>query len=98
MIRAAQEWLSLPENDQAQRDYFDRWLYDDLGYQRPPQPAGGLGRSCGVVSSATFFAGRSDRAGARFADCTACSAGQALPPRADRRGLRATLELSGWGW
>lgn len=36
MIRAAQEWLSLPENDQAQRDYFDRWLYDDLGYQRPP--------------------------------------------------------------
>ena len=35
MIRAAQEWLSLPETDEAQRAYFDRWLYDELGYQRP---------------------------------------------------------------
>lgn len=35
MIRAAQEWLSLPEDSQAQRAYFDRWLYDELGYERP---------------------------------------------------------------
>ena len=35
MIRAAQEWLSLPETDEAQRAYFDRWLYDELGYERP---------------------------------------------------------------
>jgi hypothetical protein len=35
MIRAAQEWLSLPENAEAQRAYFDRWLYDELGYERP---------------------------------------------------------------
>ena len=35
MIRAAQEWLSLPENAEAQRAYFDRWLYDELGYEKP---------------------------------------------------------------
>lgn len=35
MIRAAQDWLSLPETDEAQRAYFDRWLYDELGYERP---------------------------------------------------------------
>ena len=35
MIRAAQEWLWLPETDEAQRAYFDRWLYDELGYERP---------------------------------------------------------------
>lgn len=35
MIRAAQEWLSLPESAEAKRAYFDRWLYDELGYERP---------------------------------------------------------------
>ena len=35
MARAAQEWLSLPENADGQRAYFDRWLYDELGYERP---------------------------------------------------------------
>ena len=35
MARAAQEWLSLPEDTEAQRAYFDRWLYDELGYERP---------------------------------------------------------------
>jgi hypothetical protein len=35
MILAAQEWLSLPETDEAQRAYFDRWLYDECGYERP---------------------------------------------------------------
>jgi len=35
MIRAAQEWLLLPENAEAQGAYFDRWLYDELGYERP---------------------------------------------------------------
>lgn len=35
MIRAAQEWLSLPESAEAQRAYFDRYLYDELGYERP---------------------------------------------------------------
>jgi len=35
MIRAAEEWLSLPESAEAQRAYFDRWLYDELGDERP---------------------------------------------------------------
>lgn len=35
MARAALEWLSLPENGEIQRAYFDRWLYDELGYERP---------------------------------------------------------------
>ena len=34
MRRAAREWLSLA-NDQSARDaYFERWLYDELGYER----------------------------------------------------------------
>ena len=37
MRRAAQEWLSLPDNAEAQRAYFDRWLYDEIGYERPQQ-------------------------------------------------------------
>jgi hypothetical protein len=37
MQRAAQEWLSLPDNAEAQRAYFDRWLYDEIGYERPEQ-------------------------------------------------------------
>ena len=45
MIRAAQEWLSLPESAEAQRAYFDRYLYDELGYERPkhaePEAASG---------------------------------------------------------
>ena len=35
MVRAAREWLVLPESGEAQRAYFDRWLYDELGYERP---------------------------------------------------------------
>lgn len=38
MRRAAQEWLSLPDNVEAQRTYFDRWLYEEMGYDRPEQP------------------------------------------------------------
>jgi hypothetical protein len=35
MRRAAQEWLVLPDNAEAQREYFDRWLYEEIGYERP---------------------------------------------------------------
>jgi hypothetical protein len=35
MRRAAQEWLSLPRDRQSRQAYFDRWLYDELGYERP---------------------------------------------------------------
>jgi hypothetical protein len=37
MIRAALEWLALPDNAESQRAYFDRWLYDEVGYERPEQ-------------------------------------------------------------
>lgn len=35
MRRAAEEWLSLPEDLDNKRAYFDRWLYDEMGYERP---------------------------------------------------------------
>ncbi len=35
MRRAAHEWLNLSDNAEAQRGYFDRWLYDEMGYERP---------------------------------------------------------------
>ena len=35
MARAAREWLSLPETAEAQRAYFDRWLYNVLECARP---------------------------------------------------------------
>ena len=34
MVAAASEWLEIPNSDDARRDYFDRWLYDVLGYSR----------------------------------------------------------------
>lgn len=37
MRRAAGEWLTLPDNVEAQRTYFHRWLYDEIGYERPEQ-------------------------------------------------------------
>lgn len=39
MRRAAQEWLSLPDDAGARRAYFDRWLYEEMGYGRPAQPS-----------------------------------------------------------
>ena len=36
MVRAATEWLSLPDGDAAARkSYLDRWVFDELGYERP---------------------------------------------------------------
>lgn len=37
MRRAASEWLALPDNSEAQHTYFDKWLYDEMGYERPSQ-------------------------------------------------------------
>lgn len=34
MGRAAAEWLELPDEDAARVDYFERWLYDEMGYER----------------------------------------------------------------
>ena len=43
MRRAAREWLSLPDSLEAQRAYFDRWLYEEMGYERPVD--GGAGET-----------------------------------------------------
>lgn len=34
MRRAAAEWLALPEETGARMAYFERWLYDEIGYER----------------------------------------------------------------
>jgi hypothetical protein len=34
MVRAATEWLSLPYGDAtARKNYLDRWVFDELGYE-----------------------------------------------------------------
>jgi hypothetical protein len=40
MLRAAKEWLEVPDNEPAWRRYFDHWLYSEMGLERPqtPQP------------------------------------------------------------
>ena len=36
MRRAAAEWLAVPDDDEALwRPFFDRWVYEELGYARP---------------------------------------------------------------
>lgn len=35
MRRAAEEWLALPPESSARTAYFDRWLYEEMGYDRP---------------------------------------------------------------
>ena len=35
MRRAAQEWLATPDEVEAQRAYFERWLYEEMGIERP---------------------------------------------------------------
>jgi hypothetical protein len=38
MRRAAREWLALPTGDVAAREqYLQRWVYAELGYERPAQ-------------------------------------------------------------
>jgi hypothetical protein len=34
MLRAAKEWLELENNEEQREAYFQRWLYDELGYKR----------------------------------------------------------------
>lgn len=34
MHRAAREWLDLPAGDEQRNEYLDRWLYDELAYER----------------------------------------------------------------
>jgi hypothetical protein len=33
--RAAEEWLVVADDPKGRELYFDRWLYEELGYQRP---------------------------------------------------------------
>jgi hypothetical protein len=40
MRRAATEWLIVADDETRWRAYFDRWLYDEMGYERPGNPAG----------------------------------------------------------
>jgi hypothetical protein len=35
MRRVSAEWLSLPNSSEARHAYFDRWLYQEMGYERP---------------------------------------------------------------
>jgi hypothetical protein len=36
MRRAAAEWLAVPDDDEALwRPFFDRWVYEEIGYTRP---------------------------------------------------------------
>jgi hypothetical protein len=35
MRRAACEWLMVADDEARWRAYFDRWLYDEMGYARP---------------------------------------------------------------
>jgi hypothetical protein len=35
MRRAAREWLTLPQGVSSREAYFERWLYEEVGYQRP---------------------------------------------------------------
>ena len=35
MRRASQEWLLLADDEGAQRAYLERWVYEELGYERP---------------------------------------------------------------
>jgi hypothetical protein len=34
MRRASREWLELGDDQPTRRKYFDRWLYDEMGYER----------------------------------------------------------------
>lgn len=40
MRRAANEWLAVVDDEAAWRAYFDRWLYEEIGYPRADGPAG----------------------------------------------------------
>jgi hypothetical protein len=36
MRRAAAEWLAVPDDEEALwRPFFDRWVYEEMGYARP---------------------------------------------------------------
>lgn len=34
MVMAAREWLTVEGDQEAEARYFDRWLYDILGFER----------------------------------------------------------------
>lgn len=34
MRQAAKEWLELNHNDEEEKAYLDRWVYDEMGYAR----------------------------------------------------------------
>lgn len=38
MITAAREWLAIEGDRGAEARYFDRWVHDILGYERPAPP------------------------------------------------------------
>ena len=35
--RASREWLTVAHDMTLYKPYFDRWLYEELGYERPEQ-------------------------------------------------------------
>ena len=35
MRRAAAEWLEVAADEQRWRTWLDRWIYDEMGYERP---------------------------------------------------------------
>ncbi|MFG2465036.1 hypothetical protein ACGFXB_06140 [Streptomyces canus] len=38
MVTAAREWLAIEGDQEAEAHYFDRWLYDILGFERHLDP------------------------------------------------------------
>lgn len=38
MVAAAREWLTIEGDREAEVRYFDRWIYDILGYEHPALP------------------------------------------------------------
>jgi hypothetical protein len=37
MRRAASEWLEVADEEPRWRDYFEHWLYTEMGYSRPEE-------------------------------------------------------------
>jgi hypothetical protein len=41
-LRAATEWLSLGDDPQSRKSYFEHWVFEEMGYERPIRVEGDL--------------------------------------------------------
>ena len=37
MVEAAKQWLALSEDQAAREQYYEHWLYEVVGYERPTE-------------------------------------------------------------